>query len=134
MFVLCKHLVYLSRMTNLQPAIDFFTSQKALADALGVNPMTVTQWKRRGLPPKRAKEIAALTNNAVKASVLLPGFFDEITNGDASKQESGLDICPPSTDSKCIPQDGDLNQPKQAKLPLRHPGRRRSDDRRGVNN
>jgi len=64
-------------MTNLQPAIDYFKTQKALADALEVNPMAITQWKKRGIPPKRAKEIAKLTNGKVKASVLLPDFFDE---------------------------------------------------------
>ena len=64
-------------MTNLKPAIDYFKTQAALAKAVGVDPMTVTQWKRRGIPPKRAKEIAKLTNNVVKASDLLPYFFIE---------------------------------------------------------
>ncbi|MBT9098418.1 helix-turn-helix domain-containing protein [Methylovulum psychrotolerans] len=63
-------------MTNLEPAINFFGNQKKLAHALGLNAMVVTQWKRRGLPPIRAKQIADLTGGAVKASDLLPNFFN----------------------------------------------------------
>ncbi|MDD5084177.1 MAG: Cro/CI family transcriptional regulator [Candidatus Moranbacteria bacterium] len=62
-------------MTNMQPAIDYFGTQAALAKAIGVNPMSVTQWKRRGLPPRRAKEISELTHGTIKASDLLPNFF-----------------------------------------------------------
>lgn len=65
-------------MTNLQPAIDYFGSQAEMARIMGVNPMTVTQWKKRGIPPKRAKQISEITNNVVKASVLLPVFFGDI--------------------------------------------------------
>ncbi len=49
-----------------------------MARIMGVNPMTVTQWKKRGIPPKRAKQISEITNNVVKASVLLPVFFGDI--------------------------------------------------------
>lgn len=77
MFVFANIWCIVLLMTNLHLAIDYFTTQAELAKAMGVNPMTVTQWKRRGLPPKRAKEIAAITNGAVKASDLLPDFFTE---------------------------------------------------------
>jgi DNA-binding transcriptional regulator YdaS (Cro superfamily) len=62
-------------MTNLKLAIDYFGSQAALAKAADVDPMAVTQWKKRGIPPKRAKQIERLTNKAVKASDLLPDLF-----------------------------------------------------------
>lgn len=62
-------------MTNLKPAIEYFGNQAKLAKALNLNPMAITQWKRRGIPPKRAKQIAELTNGAVKASDILPSFF-----------------------------------------------------------
>jgi DNA-binding transcriptional regulator YdaS (Cro superfamily) len=63
-------------MTNIQIAIDYFGSQAALARAMNLNPMAVTQWKRRGLPPKRAKEISNLTNGIIKPADLLPCFFE----------------------------------------------------------
>lgn len=63
-------------MTNLQIAIDYFGSQANLAHAMGLNPMVVTQWKRRGLPPKRAKQISELTNGKIKPVDLLPEFFN----------------------------------------------------------
>jgi DNA-binding transcriptional regulator YdaS (Cro superfamily) len=62
-------------MTNLQPAIDYFGNQAKLARAMGLDPMSVTQWKRRGLPLKRAIEISKLTNGTVKPVDLLPQYF-----------------------------------------------------------
>jgi DNA-binding transcriptional regulator YdaS (Cro superfamily) len=62
-------------MTNLQPAIDYFGSQALMAKAIGVNPMAITQWKRRGIPARRAKQISDATNGKVKASDLLPDLF-----------------------------------------------------------
>jgi DNA-binding transcriptional regulator YdaS (Cro superfamily) len=62
-------------MTNLQLAIDYFGSQAKLARAIGINPMAVTQWKRRGIPPHRAKQISDMTQGAIKTSDLLPDFF-----------------------------------------------------------
>jgi DNA-binding transcriptional regulator YdaS (Cro superfamily) len=62
-------------MTNLKPAIEFFGNQAKLAKAMKLHPMAITQWKRRGMPPARAKEISDLTNGAIKPSDLLPNFF-----------------------------------------------------------
>lgn len=62
-------------MTNLKPAIEYFGTQAKLAEALGLNPMVVTQWKRRGIPPKRAKQISDLTDGKIKPADLLPEIF-----------------------------------------------------------
>jgi len=68
-------------MMNLEPAINYFGTQKALAEALGLNPMAITQWKRRkSMHPKWAKKIADITNNEVNASDLLPEFFTPSTH------------------------------------------------------
>jgi DNA-binding transcriptional regulator YdaS (Cro superfamily) len=73
-------------MSNIQLAIDYFGSQAALAKALGVNPMAVTQWKKRGLPPVRAMQISKCTHGAIKPDELLPDFFN------LSFQESIADV------------------------------------------
>jgi DNA-binding transcriptional regulator YdaS (Cro superfamily) len=62
-------------MSNLNIAINYFGSGAKLAKAVGLDPMAVTQWKKRGIPPKRAKQIERLTNGDVKASSLLPDLF-----------------------------------------------------------
>jgi len=49
-------------MDALKVAIDLVGSQAELARKLGVSPMTVTQWKRRGVPVRRVKEIEAATD------------------------------------------------------------------------
>ena len=62
-------------MINIQIAIDYFGSQAALAKALGVNSMAVTQWKKRGLPIIRALQIERCTKGSIKAEELLPDIF-----------------------------------------------------------
>lgn len=62
-------------MNNLQLAIDYFGNQEKLAKALGIHAMTTTQWKKRGIPPKRAKQIEQVTNGQIKAKDLLPDLF-----------------------------------------------------------
>ena len=78
-----------------------------------------------------------------------PGFASQIKTG-ASKLPPGSCIAVskefniplhelrpdiyPAPEDEPIRQNEELNQPNQTKRPLRHPGRRRSDDRRGVNN
>src|SRR5690606_20678697 len=68
-------------MKSLQTAIDYFGSQAALARAIGVNSMAITQWKRRGVPPKRARQIAEKTNNYVRTIDLRPDIFGELPPG-----------------------------------------------------
>lgn len=61
--------------TNLEPALVFFNTQTELAAVLGIHPMAITQWKRRGIPPKRAKQISVLSKGAIKPSDIKPKFF-----------------------------------------------------------
>lgn len=63
-------------MDALQRAIDHFESQAALAAKLGVVPMAVTNWKRRGVPPDKAKAIEEATEGAVQRHELRPDIFD----------------------------------------------------------
>lgn len=59
-------------MTNLQPAINYFGSQAKIAAAVGVDPMAVTQWKKRGIPPMRAIQLSHMAKGAFKPSDILP--------------------------------------------------------------
>lgn len=63
-------------MDALERAIKFFGSQEELASAVGLTTaMAVTQWRKRGVPPKRCVQIQFATNGAVKASELRPDIF-----------------------------------------------------------
>lgn len=48
-------------MTPLERAIQIAGNQTALANALEVDPMTVSHWKSRGIPPKRVLSIFHVT-------------------------------------------------------------------------
>jgi len=48
-------------MTPLEKAINIAGNQTALATALGVEPMTVSNWKKRGVPPSRLLSIFLVT-------------------------------------------------------------------------
>ena len=50
-----------------------------MAKALGIEPMTVSQWKSRGMPPARAAEIERLTGGLVTRVELLPEIFGDVT-------------------------------------------------------
>lgn len=63
-------------MSNLQQAIQYFGTQAKLAQALDIGSMAITQWKHRGVPPMRAKQIERLSNGNIKASLLRPDIFD----------------------------------------------------------
>lgn len=49
----------------------FGGSQAAAADALGVKPQVVANWKRRGVPVERALEIEAVTKGRITATDVL---------------------------------------------------------------
>jgi DNA-binding transcriptional regulator YdaS (Cro superfamily) len=49
----------------------FGGSQKAAADALGVDPQVVSNWKSRGFPPARALDIEAATKGNIPARDVL---------------------------------------------------------------
>ena len=61
----------------LDKAIDILGGQSELAGKLGLTPMAVTQWKDRGVPPKRAIDIEKLTEGKVTRFDLLPEFFGD---------------------------------------------------------
>jgi DNA-binding transcriptional regulator YdaS (Cro superfamily) len=51
---------------SLQKAIDHFGGPRNLADKLGLKTtMAISQWKKRGVPLKRALEIDELTNGDI---------------------------------------------------------------------
>jgi|14_taG_2_1085336.scaffolds.fasta_scaffold120376_2 DNA-binding transcriptional regulator YdaS (Cro superfamily) len=56
--------------------INYFGSQKALADFLGVKHGHIYYWLRNGLPIKRAIEIEKKTNGRFTRKFLCPHFFD----------------------------------------------------------
>ncbi len=63
-------------MEALKKAADYFGSQAALAGALGVGPMAISSWKKRGrVPTHRAVEIERMTGGAVTKEELRPDVF-----------------------------------------------------------
>lgn len=61
--------------TALENAIEAFGGSRRLAEALDVVPMTVSQWKRRGVPAERAVEIERATGGKVTRYDLRPDLF-----------------------------------------------------------
>ena len=61
----------------LTEALKIFKTQAAFAKALGVEPGTVTNWKRRGVPVEQCPAIARATNNKVPVQKIRPDFFYE---------------------------------------------------------
>ena len=57
-------------MDALEKVIEIYGNQSELAGKIGVSKMTITHWKRRGVPIERALELERLTNGQVKASDL----------------------------------------------------------------
>lgn len=63
-------------MSPIERAVRTLGSQTALARALGVSDMAVTQWKRRGVPATRCNAIEAATGGQVTRHDLRPDLFD----------------------------------------------------------
>lgn len=63
--------------SGLIKAVEHFRTRRALAQAVGVRPMTVTQWFARGLPAHRARQICDATGGALTMQDLLPELFQE---------------------------------------------------------
>lgn len=64
-------------MTPLEKAVEMFRSQAAFARALGVVPMTVSQWKVRGIPADWCPHIERVTDGRVTRAELRPDLFGE---------------------------------------------------------
>ncbi len=63
-------------MSALERASKHFGSQAALARALGVTPMAVSQWKKRGIPPWQAVAIEQLSEGQINRRELCPAMFE----------------------------------------------------------
>lgn len=58
--------------TSLEIAIEASGGGKALADSLGVSPMAVSQWKKRGVPAARVPGVVRAAGGRVLAHELRP--------------------------------------------------------------
>lgn len=61
--------------TPFRAAVDYFGSQKKLAKALGVAPLTISRWVEGGIPLTRAFQIELATGKRVTAKELAPEYF-----------------------------------------------------------
>lgn len=61
--------------TPLKRASDYFGSNTKLAEALGVTSQDISNWKKRGVPIKRAHQIQLATGFTVTAKELCPDIF-----------------------------------------------------------
>ncbi|PWN56337.1 transcriptional regulator [Abyssibacter profundi] len=65
-------------MTELDKAIEHCGSAAALADKLGVVPMTVSQWRKRGrVPAERCRAVEEATEGEVTRYALRPDVFGD---------------------------------------------------------
>ncbi len=66
-------------MDALGKAISQHGSQAKLAKAIGVTPMAVTNWKKRGaVPADQCRKIELATGGKVKRRALRPDLFGDI--------------------------------------------------------
>lgn len=64
--------MYSRAMDALVRAISLFETQVALAARLEVEPMTISQWKKRGVPEARCPDIEEATQGRVRCEELRP--------------------------------------------------------------
>lgn len=65
-----------SAMDVFKKICDVFDSQSALARELGVEPMTVSQWKVRGrIPAERCLDIAEASGGKIELYELRPDLY-----------------------------------------------------------
>jgi len=92
--------VILVPMNGLKKAISYYGSKAALARAVGVVPMAVSHWIRRGVPIDKALSIERATNGAVTREELRPDIF--LREGVPHGSES-LTATPPSSSQHSTP-------------------------------
>lgn len=81
-FAICKWSVYDAAMNALESAIKEAGSAAELARRLGVVPMTVSQWKKRGqVPAERCLDVEAATG--VSRHDLRPDVFGPAPEAEA---------------------------------------------------
>lgn len=59
----------------LLDAIALCDTQAELARRLGVTPMTITLWKRRGVPVDRCRDLEEAVNGEIPREVFRPDHF-----------------------------------------------------------
>ena len=74
---------------GLQKAIDIFKlagkPQAELAAKVGVSPMALSNWKRRGVPPERVLDIERATGGQVSRHELRPDIYPPSGNVSVSE-------------------------------------------------
>lgn len=64
-------------MDALTRAINHAGTARALADRLGLKPMAITQWKKRGVPAERVLDIVRATQGQVRPYDLRPDVYPD---------------------------------------------------------
>jgi DNA-binding transcriptional regulator YdaS (Cro superfamily) len=62
-------------MTGFELLLSHFRTQAAIAKALGLERMTISNWKKRGIPLQRAVDIERVTKGKLKAKKIVPEKF-----------------------------------------------------------
>lgn len=62
----------------LEPGAEFTAAQGRFAAALGVSYMTVSQWRKRGVPAEWCRKVEALVDEDVTAEELQPAIFCKV--------------------------------------------------------
>lgn len=76
-------------MDALDKAIRIAGSQSKLAARLGVTRQHISNWRRRGVPPIRCREIEAATDGEVTCYDLLPDVFGPPGRHDTAASSEG---------------------------------------------
>ncbi len=71
MFAINIHFVYHVSMNNFNLALQFFGTSTKLARAIGVRTQVVNNWRKRGIPSSRAKQISEASGEILDVKDLL---------------------------------------------------------------